>query len=136
MNPSIELARMSATAPSGNWNFTDSDRTLGLPSCTSGLPLAFEKRMTIGTGPPCRWGGRLTRRASCDALNAPEQTMPLAWAGRKPGWEPASSRMVSTISATRVFSVLYVDKRKSVKQGEITTRCPNTHAAHRLKAPV
>jgi len=29
--------------------------------------------------------------------------MPFAWAGRKPGWEPASARMVSTSWATTVF---------------------------------
>src|SRR6266481_8480396 len=43
------------------------------------------------------------RRASGVARNVPEQTMPLAWAGRKPGCGPASARMASTSSTDRVL---------------------------------
>src|SRR4029077_20124145 len=46
---------------------------------------------------PVKWGARVTRGASAEARNVPEQTRPLAWTGRKPGCGPASALMASTI---------------------------------------
>ncbi len=88
---------MSALLPSPSWNLTAIERTLGAPSCTSGLPLELANRTTVGTGCPAKWGARVTRGASAEARNVPEQTRPLAWTGRKPGWGPASVLMASTI---------------------------------------
>src|SRR6266545_4895572 len=135
MKPSTELARMSALLPSGSWNFTAIERTLGTPSCTAGFPLPLANRMVVGTDWPSKCGARVTRGASAEARNIPEQTRPLAWTGRKPGCGPASVLMASTIwrmtssgVAAVVMCVLLVSQLEALVPGGLGAGAYRGHA--------
>src|SRR5436190_23119771 len=95
---------MSVAFPSGRWNLTANPRpAIGSASFARGWPLAFEKRIVVSTGSPCRCAARESLFASGVAVKVPSHTVPLAWTARKPGWGPPLTALsASTISSHMV----------------------------------
>src|SRR5271154_5395566 len=72
----------------------------------TGIPVEFEKRTLTGVDGLFKCAARLSEAASAVGVNVPDSRMPLAWAGRKPGWSPKIESkvwMMSLLSA-RIFS--------------------------------
>ena len=58
---------------------------IGFASDVFGLPLAFENRIVVFTGSPCRCAARENFAASGVAVKVPVQNVPLACTARWPG---------------------------------------------------